>query len=52
MLFTEAKVIEVYSPQSVLVKIVEENIYNADTEENLFLVGDIVQADFNEEIVF
>lgn len=51
MLFTEAKVIEVYSPRSVLVEIVEENIYNANTEENLFLVGDIVQADFNEEIV-
>lgn len=51
MLFTEAKVIEVYSSRSVLVEIVEENIYNAKTEQNLFLVGDIVQADFNEEIV-
>lgn len=51
MLFMEAKVVEVYSPRSVLVEIVEENIYNADTEENLFLAGDMVQADFNEEIV-
>ena len=51
MLFTVAKVIEVYSPRSVLVEIVEENLYNADTDKNLFLVGDIVQADFNEDIV-
>ena len=51
MLFTVARVIEVYSPRSVLVEIVEENLYNADTDKNLFLVGDIVQADFNEEIV-
>lgn len=51
MLFTVAKVIEVYSPRSVLVEIVEENLYNADTDKNLFFVGDIVQADFNEDIV-
>ena len=51
MLFMEAKVIEVYSPRSVLVEIVEENIYNANTEENLFLAGDMVRADFNEDIV-
>ena len=51
MIFTEAKVIEVYSSQSVLVEVVEENIYHADTEKNLFLVGDRVQADFNEAIV-
>ena len=50
MLFTEAKVIEVYSPRSVLVEIVEENIYNENTKEKLFLAGDIVQADFNEDI--
>lgn len=51
MLFTVAKVIEVYSPRSVLVEIVEENLYNADNDKNLFLVGDIVRADFNEDIV-
>ena len=51
MLFTEAKVIEVYSSRSVLVEITAENIYDADTEKNLFAIGDLVRADFNEEIV-
>lgn len=51
MLFTEAKVVEVYSSQSILVEVIEENIYNANTKKNLFHVGDIVRADFNEEIV-
>lgn len=53
MLFMEAKVIEVYSPRSVLVEVVEDNIDNivGNTEENLFHVGDLVQADFNEDIV-
>ena len=36
MLFTEAKVVEVFSPRSVLVEITKENIYNANTDENLF----------------
>jgi hypothetical protein len=51
MLFTEAKVVEVFSPRSVLVEITKENIYNANTDENLFNVGDMVQAEFNEDIV-
>ena len=51
MLFTEAKVIKVLSPRSVLVEVTEENIYNANTDKNLFHVGDIVQAEFNEDIV-
>lgn len=51
MLFMEAKVVEVYSPRSVLVEIIEENIYNENTKETLFLAGDMVQADFNEDIV-
>ena len=51
MLFTEAKVIEVYSTSSVLVEITNENIYGANTDKNLFEVGEIVRADFNEEIV-
>ena len=51
MLFTEAKVIEVYSTTSVLVEITDENIYGANTDKNLFAVGEIVRADFNEEIV-
>ena len=51
MLFTEAKVIEVYSSRSVLVEITAENIYGADTEKNLFAIGDLVRANFNEEIV-
>lgn len=51
MLFTEAKVIEVLSPRSVLVEVTEENIYNANTDKNLFHTGDIVQAEFNEDIV-
>ena len=51
MLFTEAEVVEVFSPRSVLVEITEENIYNANTDKNLFNVGDMVQAEFNEDIV-
>ena len=51
MLFTEAKVIEVYSATSVLVEITNENIYGANTDKNLFAVGEIIRADFNEEIV-
>ena len=51
MLFTEAKVIKVLSPRSVLVEVTEENIYNANTDKNLFHVGDIVQAEFNEDIL-
>ena len=51
MLFTEAKVVEVFSPRSVLVEITKENIYSANTDENLFNVGDMVQAEFNEDIV-
>lgn len=51
MIFTEAKVIEVYSSKSVLVEITNENIYSANTDKNLFNVGEIVRADFNEEIV-
>lgn len=51
MLFTEAEVVEVFSPRSALVEITEENIYNANTDKNLFNVGDMVQAEFNEDIV-
>lgn len=51
MLFTEAKVVEIYSSRSVLVEITAENIYNANTKKNLFQVGDMVQAEFNEAIV-
>ena len=40
-----------FSPRSVLVEITKENIYSANTDENLFNVGDMVQAEFNEDIV-
>jgi len=58
MLNTKARVIEVYSPRSVLVEIIaelgttarEELALTERTENNQFLVGEKVQADFNGDV--
>ena len=51
MIFTEATVIEVSSTKSLLVEITNENIYNANTDKNLFAVGERIKATFNEETI-
>lgn len=50
MLFTTARVVEIYSPRSLLVEVVEED-KSAAPEDHTFAAGDTVRADFREDIV-